>query len=359
MNRLVLTLICLAFWNGTAVAQSEIHEVAGVRCGLWKNGEVVPLPGGPPDHGICIWDNYSISSWWSGVDTGYINLDWGKLPVPSSGLSDHVIDGFTFAYGTNNRDPAGDAFAVYYYDSCTGWGNLGVHEAAFFFQGLPNGYGFPTLPPGYGWIWSVTYDIEGTGYEFFLGRELGNGMIRLQTATMGSNGLAMGTRIPNTGTENAFEVYYPSGKYNGTWWGHNWWATWPAELFGSEGEADMTLYGVGAQGNGTGLYAAGNYSGSGSLLFLLRENETGLDGYLAASFQESNQYLQNLDITRLVGNFAAGYPRSMQRTLGDFYVLRGTVPPQFSTCTVYFQGMLADLQMQPPLIDASNGLRAN
>jgi len=207
MNRFVIALICLAFWTGAAVAQSDVHEVAGVRCGLWKNGEVVPMPSGPPDHGACIWDNYSISAWWSGVNKGYINLDWGKLPVPSSGLPDHVIDGFTFAYGTNNRDPAGDDFAVYYYDSCTGWGNLGVHEAAFFFHGLPNAYGFPTLPPGYGWVWSVTCDIEGTGYEFLLGQELGNGMIRLLTPTMGSSGLAIGGRIPGNGIENAFDIY--------------------------------------------------------------------------------------------------------------------------------------------------------
>ena len=49
----------------------------------------------------------------------------------------------------------------------------------------------------------------------------------------------------------------------------------------------------------------------------------------------------------------------MKNALGDFYFLNGTVPPQFSTRTVYFQGLLGDPPIQQPPIDASNGLRAN
>ena len=359
--RIMLLFLLTAFLSGSVQAQnraSELMKADGGSTVQWKNGEIVP--GGFPDRGGSLWNNMAITLWWGSCDTGYINLDWGKLPVPSSGLPDHLIDGFTFAYGTNNCEVDKEEWAVYFFDSCTGWGNTGIMESGFVFTGLP---GQPWWP--YSWIWSIQVDLAGTGYEFLLGHDFGLGLSRLRTPLMGLTGPTVGD-MPNTsgngptGTENVFDIYYPDFIYNGSWWfGTGFWATWPAELFGTEGEADMTFYGVGAPGNDTGLHAAGSFSGGGSLLFLLRENETGLDGCLAASFQQTNHYLQNLDVTRLVGGFVAGFPRPMQAAVGDFHFLRGTVPPRYSGCTIYFQGVLgASLPVQPPL-DASNGLRAN
>ncbi len=360
--RIGLVLLLATLLSGSAEAQGRAGELMKPDGGStiqWKNGGIVP--GSSPDRGGSLWNNMAISAWWSGVNTGYINLDWGKLPVPSSGLPDHLIDGFIFSYGTNNCEFDMEEWAVYFFDSCTGWGNIGILESGFVFTGLP---GVPWWP-WYGWVWSIQVDLEGSGYEFLLDQDFGLGLSRLRTPLMGNTGAVVGDR-PNaygngpTGTQNAFDIYYPNLKYNGSWWfGSNFWATWAAELFGTEGEADMTFYGVGTQGNDTGLYAAGSFSGGGSLLFLLRENETGLDGWLAASFQEMNHYLPNLDVTRLVGGFAAGFPMPMQNALGDFYFLKGTIPPQCSAYTIYFQGVLSDAPLQQPPLDASNGLRAN
>ena len=122
----------------THVGQEPVREIAGVRHAVWKGSELTP--GGRPDHGSMLWNNMAIRGYWTGADTGYINLDWGKLPVPASGLPDHVIDGFTFRYGTNNYSLEDTSIGVFFFDSCTGWSNLGVAEAAFLFSGLPNGY---------------------------------------------------------------------------------------------------------------------------------------------------------------------------------------------------------------------------
>ena len=44
------------------------------------------------------------------------------------------MDGFTFYYGTNNRDPAGEEISVYFFDGTTGNGGKGVAEAGFVAQ---------------------------------------------------------------------------------------------------------------------------------------------------------------------------------------------------------------------------------
>ena len=100
-------------------------------------------------YGAEIWHNTAITAWWSGPGTGYLNLDWGQLVDQGNQLPDEVIDGFMFMYGTNNLDPAGEDFAVYYFDSCTGWGNMGVQETGFLFTGLPNAYTYGSLQPGF------------------------------------------------------------------------------------------------------------------------------------------------------------------------------------------------------------------
>jgi len=279
-----------------------------------------------------------------------------------------VIDGFSFKYGTNNMDPAGESIAMYYYDRCTGWGNLGVQESAFFFSGLPNGYPLPPLPPGYGWIWAIYVDIADSGYEFPLDGEFGRGFIKLNTPTMGGTGPPTGS-APNwygngpTGTEDCFDIYKPNGTYNGTWFSSGWdfWATWPGEIFGSEGAANMTYYGVDARGNDAGLYAAGDFTGDGTVRFMLQKNGLPLNGYLTASLSSMNQYIGGAyDIARLVGNPIPTSSLMMDiPPVGDFYALDVVVPEQYAGITVYFQGILGDLPLIQSPIDASNGIKAN
>ncbi len=127
--------LCMVVFTGLAYGQGllETEKIAGSK------SRQIALGDGQARYGSAIWDNTSTYwAWWSGADTGYINLDWATLS-PSGGLTDELVDGFTFSYGSNNMDPAGESFAVYYFDSCTGWGNLGVLEAGFLFTGLPAG----------------------------------------------------------------------------------------------------------------------------------------------------------------------------------------------------------------------------
>ncbi len=364
MKTLVAALLVLtAAWSASAQVDmgDDLEGICGVRSARWVDGRIVP--GGAPDRGSSIWDNTGLSAWWSGCETGYINLDWGRLPPTASGLDDFVIDGFSFSYGENNLDPAGESFAVYFFDSCTGWGNLGVEESAFLFSGLPNSNGLPSgIPPGYGWIWTIQIDIEGTGYEFLLGQEFGFALSRTKTPTLGAAGVAVGIRRPQNGTENAFDIYYPNRGFNGSWWfGTGYWATWPTELFATEGESNMTFYGVGALGNDAGLYAVGDFAAGSEINFLLRENGLGLEGYLAASLSQVDLYLGgSYDVTRLVGSSLSGFPMAMNRhPVGDFFHLEGVVSPYAAGTTIYFQGILSDAPINQPPVDASNGIRAN
>ena len=362
--RIFVAALLVLMAAGSASAQSQaaggLEEVLGMRSARWVDGKVVP--GGAPDAGNSIWDNTGITGWWSGCATWYINIDWGKIPAPASGLDDHVLDGFTFSYGTNNRDFFGESFITYFFDSCTGWGNMGCHEASFIFKWLPNGLGLPTVPPGFGWIWTINVDLQGTGYDFLLGQELGFGMRRENFPTTGYTGIALGHRHPLNGTENAYDVFYPTFVYNGTWWfGSTVWATWPTELFGRDGQSNMTFYGVGARGNDTGLHAVGTFAAGSNVEFLERDNGFGRNAYLAASYSMMNMYIGGThDVTRLVGSCMSGFPMTMNRSpYGDYHRLNGVVSPYVAGATIYFQALLSGGQLMVPPIDASNGIRAN
>ena len=250
----LFTMILAGFVFGQGLLETE--KIAGVKSKKIVLGE-------ESRYSNLIWDNGGIWAWWSGVDTGYINLDWADLHPSPTGLQDEVIDGFTFSYGTNNNMgwyvTFEESFAVYYFDKCTGWGNKGVLEAAFLFTGLPGGV-WTGGPPGYGWVWTITIDLEDSGYEFVLGPEFGQGLSRWSIPTMGHTGLAIAGG--GYGSENAFDIYYPNGVYNGTWWfGSALWASWGQSLYGPQAPGtNLTYYGRGAQGNDTGLYAIGDWS---------------------------------------------------------------------------------------------------
>jgi len=182
-------------------------------------------------------------------------------------------------------DSAGESMAVYYFDAATGWGNKGVQQA---------GFGF------------------------------------------GDNGF--------TGTEDAFDIYYPNGTYNGTWYfgGYPNWATWSGQIMGSGVAAHMSYYGIGAQSNHGHLYTSGSFSASGAgAHFMFALHGQSASGELAASLTPSSQYIPSMGITRLVGPIAPGFPTPMSYAfIGDFSTYDITPPAQYVGVTAYFQAVI-------------------
>jgi len=367
MKTTLFCFFCLTI-TGALAAQAvggHIHKASRELFVRWEDG--VLYPGSGPDSGPSLWNNTGLSAFWPSPTTGYLCLDWGKLPAPVSGLEDHVIDGFTFFYGTNNCNLEPNLLAditITFFDDCTGWGNKGIQESAFTFTGLPTVYSSPQL----GWIFSVTTDLEGSGYEFLSNGDFGIGFTRLSTPQITGYGPAVGLP-PNvlyngpTGTEDAFDDYRPNGTLNGTWnfGGYPFWATWPAALFGTEGAANMTFYGVGASGNDAALYATGAFAAGDTVHFMLRKNRLPLGGYLLASRNAGNHYFSGpYDITKLVGSLAPGFPLVMNDSpLGDYCVLDVPVPVHYGGAAVYFQGLLDTPPLIQPPVNGSNGLKAN
>jgi hypothetical protein len=363
MKKIALALLIVVAIAGLSQAQGlKEHAIGGEKSlAMDIHGNIVDMP----RIGAPIWDNSARRAWWSGPETGYINLDWGILP-DYNGLSDQVIDGFKFYYGTNNMDPIGEDFTIFYFDSTTGYGNIGVQEAGFSFTGLPNGYGSPTLPPGYGWVISVTVDIEGTGYEFLMNEQIGIGMVRDSTPLMGGtgtgNGVAPWLQPMFTGTTNDFDIYYPDGSYNGTWWfgAYPTWATWRHVLYGDQDPGiNMYYYGQNSQGNEANLLGSGTWAAGSNMRFMLRKNGNSLPGWLLASTAGQIQYIPQLDVTRLVGNFIGGTPKLMSAApFGDMDVLDITIPSVAGSMRIYMQGAITQLNPSPPA-DMSNGVYSN
>jgi hypothetical protein len=363
MKKVALVALFVVALAGVSFAQGLTEKaVAGERSmAIDVYGNTISVP----RYGTAIWDNSTTRAWWPGVTTDYINLDWGLMP-DYNGLDDEVVDGFQFKYGTNNMDPAGETWTIYYFDSCTGWGNMGVQEAGFLFTGLPNGYGLPSLPPGYGWVWSITVDIEGSGYEFLMGKNLGIGMVRNSTPLMGSTGTGNG-QPPNlmpmfTGTENSFDIYFPNGTYNGSWYfgAYPTWATWCHILYGAQDPAgSMSYYGANSQGNDAQFLSLGTWAAGQNVHFMLRKNGSTLPGWLLASAQGMSQYIPSLGITKLVGGFIGGTPKKMVPDyVGDFDILDIQIPTAAGTKRIYLQGAITKLNPIPPA-DCSNGIYSN
>jgi len=213
MKKIPATMLCAGLFVAAAAAQQSPRTLASYRGTVpvetkptgksgyhildlseivFRSAETVSLsydwagrkllrPSRTGKQGSMLWNNMAESGWSNFPLTGYLNLDWGELQPTATGLPDEVIDGFTFSYGTNNMDPAGEDIAIHYFDSCTGWGNKGVEEAVFLFTGLPNASTFGTLSPGWGWTVQMTVDLEDSGYEFLLSDRFGQGFVRLNT----------------------------------------------------------------------------------------------------------------------------------------------------------------------------------
>jgi len=374
MSRICLIVVLFLVVTGIVCAQGglvvpqSVHQPAGSKVlTIDPHGRTVQQS----RYGSVIWNNDAVSAWWSGVTPGYLNLDWGTIGDTNQ-LPHEVVDGFKFKYGTNNMDPAGESMAVYHFDSTTGFGNLGVQESGFLFTGLPNGYGLPTLPPGYGWIWSIVVDLEASGYEYILNSEIGVALSLLSTPTMGSSGMVLG--LPAgfggngaTGTQDAFDIYYPNGAYNGTFFfgGYPFWATWSGQLYGAQDPATgMTYFGIGATGNTAYTYTVGSWTGARAAVQWIQKTDpiTGqTEDVLVADTSSSSQYYPQFDLTLFIRPpYNNAFPMAWD-LVGNFQRLTLNIPPQYQGVTVYWQGIISQYFFGGPVLpaDASNGVRAN
>ncbi len=316
-------------------------------------------------HGSSIWNNLAYSGWYSRMTSGYIWLDWGELADQGNGLPDEVIDGFTFAYATEYNPDI--TWAVYFFDSCSGWGDPStVPEAGFVFTGLPSGN--PWWPI---WGWTVTVDLTGSGREFLLGGQIGIGQ------SMITPGIICGAMIgypPDvagngpTGTEDAFDILYPSGAHCGTYWFGGYpaapYASFIFELFGASDPATGTAYSdIGLQGNDAALYTLGEWADGETVRFLLRKNGMAQDGWIAANWIRYWQpwHLPGLDIT-LVPRIP--FPVVLPMTpdpVGDFARCTHTVGTAGAHLRIYLQGAITDYFNGGPLapVDLSNTVVSN
>jgi len=297
-------------------------------------------------YGASIWNNSAESSWFSSMTASYIWLDWGKLDDQGNGLPDEVIDGFTFNYVSVHHPAL--SWEVYFFDGCTGWGDLtSVQEAGFVFTGLPTGN--PWWPA---WGWAVTVDLTDSGQEFLMGDRIGVGQ------ALATQNVACGPRIgrpPNvsgngpTDTEDAFDIYSHLGTFMGT----NWFGGYPAapyasfsfELFGASDPALGTTYaGIGMQGNEAALYTLGEWDDGESVHFLLRKNGKTNDGWIVANttYYWPPWYLHRLDIT--LGPrapFLTVVPMTPD-LVGDFSHYALNVGAAGANLRVYMQGAITD-----------------
>jgi hypothetical protein len=374
--------LCLFFAGAPLCPGQELEKIAGIRH-VTRDVHNRPVPA--RRQGNLIWNNAAVHCWWSDPDTSYLNLDWGILTDQGNTLPGEVIDGFTFVYGTNSTDPAGEQFAVTFFDQTTGWGNKGIARAEFSFAGLPNAATYGTLPPGYGWIIATTIDLEGSGYEFLLGEKIGFGLTRESepSSPTEATGIAIGRRGLKygngyTGTEDMFDTYYPNGVYENSWcagggYPTSPWATFSAELFGgADPGTSMTYGGLGATGNDMSLYGndmslytVGDWVTGSRVRFLMDKNGSLLPAWLLASSQYAMHYVPGLDLTVLVkppllGTMAmkgggltnsAASPDSTASCAVD-------VGPAIAGMRIYFQGAVRGLGQIYPA-DMSNGVYSN
>ncbi len=316
--------------------------------------------------GALIWDNMAQTSWFSSMTARYIWLDWGELADQGNGLPDEVIDGFSFAYGSE-YSYVSISWAVYFCDSCTGWGDMSlIQEAAFVFSGLPAG----GSGSGY-WGWVVSVDLTDSGEEFLLGNKIGIGQSLLTPDLICGPKI---TRPPNvggngpTGTENSFDIRFPNGNHKGTYWFGSYpahpWASFRFELYGASDPALRTTYaGIGLQGNDAALYTLGEWAAGESVQFLLRKNKMVQDGWLATNtaYYSTPVYLPNFDITLVPRIPFLAMVRMTPDPDGDFDRYTFDVGSTGANLRFYIQGGITDFFSGGPLapVDLSNVVFTN
>jgi hypothetical protein len=318
-------------------------------------------------YGSYIWNNMANDGWFTGFTYNYLFMDWGSLPDANNGLPDEVADGFQFVYATGGNQPGGVTWIVYYFDEATGFGDVNwLQEAGFIFTGLPDAAG---LPAGY-WGWTVTVDLAGGGYEFLVADRtstlvesgLGVAQVNLYVNPLTVTGGTL-TLPPfiggngDTGTTDAFDIFYPTGGYKGAYF----FGGWPLNPYGSFqnglfGASDPAL-GTKSIGNGllTGneasIYATGSWALNGVVDITLRMNKLTQAAALAANtaFTYPLFYLPGLDVTVVpTYPFLAAPPMTYIYT-GDFTKKYfPSIGGGIATLTLFLQGGISNFFASPP-----------
>ena len=337
MKTIILIILAALMLTGTVFGQNTktVEKVQGVKS--LGNGR----------YGKVIWDNWADSGWFSSMTATYMWLDWGKLVDQGNLMPDEVVDGFRFAYATD-AVIGGISWNMYYYDSCTGWGDYStVQEAGFAFTGLPDA---TNLPPGYYWAWEITVDLEESGYEFLLGYEIGLGYsLRTPGITCGPcitlPGLVGGNG--NTMTEGAFDIYDSLGVYFGTYWYSGYpyiHASFRAQLMGASDPSDGCAYHPYPymQGNNTGLYCVGTWAQGSYNNFILRMNEMTPQGGVFFNWKSKPTWYAGIGKTTcpdLNGCFKIPFGYSYT---GDYVIYPFTCGAGAVNYTWHIQGAITD-----------------
>ena len=366
MKKDLFLFACTLLFAGWCSAQDlAIHKTQGVgKLSIDATGQPACSSS---RYGDSIWNNLAGTGWFTSW-ANYVFLDWGKLSDQGNGLPDEVIDGFRFAYGTDDPGTASVSYALHFYDSYTGWCDRSVvAEGLFVFSGLPGTCGLPVAS----WMWVVTVDLDGSGYEFLLNEEIGIGhQCTMPQPTPYFTGPGL-TLPPNcggngaTGTDDAFEILYPNGAWQGCYWFGGYpgspYASFRAELFGGRDPAvNLSYGGMGLQGNDAALYCTGSWTAGDTARFLLRKNGLAEAGSIVAStcIYRPPLYFPIYDIT--LGSkmpFLAVLPMTPD-TVGDFDVYNLAVTSNMTSLTIYMQGAITDMFSGGPVapIDLSNGI---
>ncbi len=367
MNRVILVTLIVAAFACSSLAQNieSAQCISGERHASFNLGDA-----SGPRYGNAIWENMAGSPYFCVAHTDYLFLDWGVLQDQGNGLDDEVIDGFRFNYASNDADPSGLSWTIYFYDSCTGWGDYSlVAESGIHFQSLPNAY---NLPPGY-WGWNITIDLQGSGYEFILGEEIGVGHVLAETIAPAIAGPGLG-KPPliggngDTGTEDVFSQYYPNGNLKGTFWYGGYpahpYSTWRAALMGAADPAQNMKYeGLGLSGNEADLYTIGSWTNGGKVRFLLRKHEMSLPSVVLAntSFYWPPLYVPAHDVTLIPTLPVLATLHLHPDYIGDFDSVTLLIGPTLENMKIYMQGGISEYFTGGPLapIDLSQAVVSN
>jgi len=299
-------------------------------------------------YGTVIWDNWAESGWFSSMTARYIWLDWGKLVDQGNLMPDEVVDGFTFAYSTDYASGR-ISWNMYFYDSCTGWGDLSaIQEAGFAFTGLPDA---SYLTPGYFWTWEINVDLDESGYEFLLGYEIGVGHSLITEGITCGPCLGKPPLVGGNGdtfTQNAFDIFGSTGEFLGTFsfgsYPANPYATYRAQLRGASDPSHGCAYSPDPylQGNNTGLYCVGTWANGRDNKFLLRMNGMTPQGGVFLNCTSKPTWYAGIGKTTypaLAGCFKIPFSYSYT---GDYVVYPFTCGPDAVALTWYIQGAITD-----------------
>ncbi len=383
MKRKIATSIALLLLAGLCLAQGQTESGTAPSKNEHRTYSIDAF-GNPTDSngrwGTPIWNNTTtLIGGYLPMETGYLYLDWGVLQDQGNGMPCEVVDGFEFSYSSTNMDPGGESIAIYFYDNCTGWGGTGygrpyVYEAGFFFSELPNAW------PGGGQVdHTILVDLESTGYEFLLSDatdttrlnpaygHIGIGYHLVSQPVAGTTSLTfLDSQVAGNGTENAYDVYYPTGKYIDTYQApSNAWGSFQCKLYGNSDPAGGMFYTPGTDGlagNDASLYCVGNWAAGSSVRFRLKKNLLPEDCWLlVASGVGFPTYFPLYSATKILTGVhtvlamhpIASIPGFWGTPYGDFEVYDRVLSPYLAgkpPGTYYFQGAITNYYSPGPLI---------